>query len=68
MQTKDQKVLQLAAEIVELMRKHSPRHEAVDALDIARVLFRPSLGMTIHDQEAAAKFAPEDAESVGATQ
>jgi hypothetical protein len=66
MQAKDQRVMQLATEIVELMRKHTPRHEAVDAVDVAKVLFRPELGLTIHDQEAASKSLQADFESVQA--
>lgn len=46
MQGKDERVIHLATEIVELMRKHTPRHEAVDAVDVAKVLFRPELGLT----------------------
>jgi hypothetical protein len=41
MQTKDQRIMQLAQEITELLHKHPSRHEACDALEIAKVLFRP---------------------------
>lgn len=64
MQGKDERVIHLATEIVELMRKHTPRHEAVDAVDVAKVLFRPELGLTIHDQEAASKSLQAERESV----
>lgn len=42
-QTKDQRVFSLASAIVSLMRAHPRRHEAFDALDVAKVLFRPPL-------------------------
>jgi hypothetical protein len=68
MAVKDEQVLALASEIVALMRKHPLRHEAIDALDVARVLFRPSLGKTIHDQASPEQFlreAPEFAQVGG---
>lgn len=40
---KDERVCALASEIVAMMRKHPVRHEAFDALDVAKVLFRPAL-------------------------
>ena len=42
-QTKDERVTKLAGELVDLARRHSIRHEAFDALDIAKILFRPAL-------------------------
>jgi hypothetical protein len=44
---KDVRVCVLAAKIVELMRQHPLRYEAFDALDVARVLFRPALSNPI---------------------
>jgi hypothetical protein len=43
MQGKDQRVCALGEQIVAVMRQHPRRHEAFDALDVAKVLFRPSL-------------------------
>jgi hypothetical protein len=43
MGNKDSRVAKLAMEIAELARKHPIRHEAFDALDVAKILFRPSL-------------------------
>lgn len=61
MQGKDERVYALASEIVAMMRKHPLRHEAFDALDVARVLFRPVLPPRIihEDQEN-----PSDSASV----
>ncbi len=43
MQTKDERVTKLAIELAALARKHPITHEAFDALDVAKILFRPSL-------------------------
>lgn len=43
MQDKDGRVTQLADKIVKILREHPFRHEAFDALDVAKVLFRPAL-------------------------
>ena len=52
MQGKDERVCVLASEIVAMMRKHPIRHEAFDALDVAKVLFRPALPPKFsHDPE-----------------
>ena len=54
-QAKDQRVSVLAGQIVELMRAHPYRHEAFDALDVARVFFRPSYPPTSEDQAFASQ-------------
>ncbi len=41
MQTKNERVLKLAGEIIDLLHNHKSRHEASDALEIAKVLLRP---------------------------
>jgi hypothetical protein len=67
MQTKDQRVFTLATQIAALMRAHPRRHEAFDALDVARVLFRPALqGLTREDQASAAQSPAEERESAEA--
>ena len=38
--TREQKVFLLARQIVEIMRKHPDRLEALDAMSMARILFR----------------------------
>ena len=69
MQTKDQSVITLADHIVTLMRAHPHRYEAFDALDVARILFRPTLNpSTVGDQASAAQCQPAEHESSEAVQ
>jgi hypothetical protein len=68
MQSKDRRVLKLAQEIVSLMRQHPRRHEAFEALDIAKLLFRPELPPGINDRETAVQSLSKDHVSLLATQ
>jgi hypothetical protein len=65
---KDQRVFVLAGQIATLMRAHSRRHEAFDALDVARILFRPSYTPTVEDQASASQSHAEDSVSPEAIQ
>jgi hypothetical protein len=51
---KHQRICALAVKIAALMSKHPHRHEAVDALDVARIFFRP---------EPRKPFNPDDLET-----
>jgi hypothetical protein len=42
--TREKRIIRLASSINELMRKHKDRNEAIDAYDMARVLFRRGTG------------------------
>ena len=42
MQTKDQRVVNLASQICAILRDHPDRWEALEAMNVARVLFRPA--------------------------
>lgn len=66
--SKDERVFDLASQIVGLMRAHARRHEAFDALDVARVLFRPSYNPTPEDQASASQSHAGVSESLEAIQ
>lgn len=42
--TRERKIVILAVNIANLMRQHPDRNEAIDAYDMARVLFRKGTG------------------------
>jgi hypothetical protein len=44
MQTKDQRVVNLASQICALLRGHPDRWEALEAIGVAKTLFRPADG------------------------
>jgi hypothetical protein len=44
MRAREKRVVKLAQAINVLMRKHPDRNEAIDAYDVARVLFRKGTG------------------------
>lgn len=52
-ETKEERVASLANRIVGLMRAHPRRHEAFDALDVARIFFRPGYPPTVVEDQAS---------------